>query len=358
MRLLAVLCVGMTAWAQGVSPIRPTPAPETPRRIILDTDPGIDDAMAVLLALRSPELKVEAVTTVAGNVPVELGAENARKLVELAGRPDVIVAKGAARPLQRTLITAEAIHGENGLGGVVLPAPKIGLDRRHAVQVIHDVIDANPGHITLVPVGPLTNVAMAFLEYPDLPAKTREIILMGGTVGAGNATPAAEANIHQDAEAATIVFESGVPILMVDLTACAQALLTRNEASRLRGSADPAARFVAAISESYIRFAESSGSAGAAIHDALAVGIALDPLVAKTVRPVHVDVETKGEFTYGATVTNLRLTVEHSERRGDRFAIVDFPSVKANAAYPTVVNGQRFVQMFVKRMMQAAAGGK
>jgi purine nucleosidase len=358
MRLLAVLWVGVTAWAQGVSPIRPTPAPEIPRRIILDTDPGIDDAMAVLLALRSPELKVEAVTTVAGNVPVELGAENARKLVELAGRPDVIVAKGAARPLQRTLITAEAIHGENGLGGVVLPAPKIGLDRRHAVQVIHDVIDANPGHITLVPVGPLTNIAMAFLEYPDLSAKTREIILMGGTVGAGNATPAAEANVHQDAEAAKIVFESGVPILMVDLTACAQALLTRNEASRLRESADPAGKFVAAISESYIRFAESSGSAGAAIHDALAVGIAIDPLVAKTVRPVHVDVETKGEFTYGATVTNLRLTVEHSERRGDRFAIVDFPAVKPNAAYPAVVDGQRFVQMFVKRMTQAPAGGK
>jgi inosine-uridine nucleoside N-ribohydrolase len=145
---------------------------------------------------------------------------------------------------------------------------------------------------------------------------------------------------------------------MVDLTACAQALLTRNEASRLRESADPAGKFVAAISESYIRFAESSGSAGAAIHDALAVGIAIDPLVAKTVRPVHVDVETKGEFTYGATVTNLRLTVEHSERRGDRFAIVDFPAVKPNAAYPAVVNGQRFVQMFVKRMTQAPAGGK
>src|ERR1041385_7851505 len=251
MRLCAFLLTGCIAYAQGVSPTRKAPAPEFPRRIILDTDPGIDDAMAILLALRSPELKVEAITVVAGNVPVELGAENARKLADLAGRTDVIVSKGAAGPLQRKLTTAEAIHGKNGLGGVVLPPPKIALDGRHAVQVIHDVIDANPGQITLVPVGPLTNVALAFLQYPDLAAKTREIILMGGTVGAGNATPVAEANIHQDAEAAKIVFESGVPILMVDLTACAQALLTRDEAVRLRESADPAARFVAAISESY-----------------------------------------------------------------------------------------------------------
>lgn len=143
---------------------------------------------------------------------------------------------------------------------------------------------------------------------------------------------------------------------MVDMTACAQARLTRNEAGRLRESADPVARFVAAISEPYVRFAERFGSAGAAIHDALAVGIASDPLVAKTVRPVHVDVETKGEFAYGATVTNLRLTVEHSERRGDRFVIVDFPAVKANGAYPTVVNGERFVEMFVQRMIRAPAG--
>ena len=155
MRLLSASLIRKLVWAQGVSPTRPTPKPEFPRRVILDTDPGIDDAMAVLLALRSPELKVEAITTVAGNVPVELGAEN-------------------------------------GLGGVILPAPKIGLDRRHAVQVIHDLIDGNPGQITLVPVGPLTNIAMSFPQYPELAAKTREIILMGGTVGAGNATPAAE----------------------------------------------------------------------------------------------------------------------------------------------------------------------
>jgi purine nucleosidase len=355
MQLFSLLLVGSIAWAQGVSPDRPTPRPEFPRRIILDTDPGIDDAMAILLALRSPELKVEAITVVAGNVPVDLGAENARKLAELAGRTDVIVAKGAARPLQRQLTTAEAIHGQNGLGGVVLPSPQMRLDRRHAVQVIHDLIEANPGEITLVPVGPLTNIAMAFLQYRELAAKTREIILMGGTVGAGNATPVAEANIHQDAEAAKIVFESGVPILMVDLTACNQARLTRHDAARLKASADPVATFVGEIADPYISFSERFGSGGAAIHDALAIGIAIDSMVAKTVKPIRVEVETKGEFAYGATVANLRLTVEHSEWRGDRFVIVDFPRVLANAAYPAVIDGERFVGLFLRHIMGVPA---
>ncbi len=340
---IAVLLAGYLAWGQA-------PAAGPPRRIILDTDPGIDDAMAVLLALRSRELKVEAITTVAGNVPVELGTENARKLADLAGRSDVIIAKGASRPLQRMLSTAEAIHGENGLGGVALPPPRIGLDKRHAVEVIHDLVEAHPGQITLVPVGPLTNIAMALLQYPELAGKVREIILMGGSVGAGNATPAAEANIYHDAEAARVVFESGIPILMVDLTACAQARLTRADAARLRESADPVAQFVAAIAEPYLKFAERFGPGGAAIHDALAVGIAIDPLIAKTVKRVHVDIETRGEFTYGATVTNQGLTTERTERRGDRYTIVDFPKVPANAGYPSVVDGERFVRLFLGRM--------
>jgi len=268
----------------------------------------------------------------------------------------VIVAKGAARPLQRALFTAEAIHGENGLGGVELPAPTLTLDARHAVQVIHDVIEAHPGQITLVPVGPLTNVALAFLQYPDLPAKTREIILMGGSVAAGNATPAAEANIYHDAEAARLVFQSGVPIVMVDLTACAQARFTRRDADALRESRDPVARFVAAISDPYLRFAERFSPDGAAIHDALAVGIAADPLVARTLTAVRVDVETRGEFTYGATVTNIGLTAEHSEWRGDRFVLVDFPHVQANARYPSLVDGERFIRLFRQRMTQAAGG--
>ena len=343
----------MWCWAQGVSSQLLTPAPEFPRRIVLDTDPGIDDAMAILLALRSPELKIEAITTVYGNVPVDLGTENARKLVDLSGRKDVVVARGAWHPMLRPLHTAELIHGENGLGGVELPAPKTRLDPRQAVQVIHDVISANPGKVTLVPVGPLTNIAMAFLQYPELAGKTREIILMGGTVGAGNVTPVAEANIYADAEAAKIVFESGVPILMVDMTACAQARLTREDAAKFDASTDPVAKFIGAIAKPYLAFSERFEPGGAAIYDALAVGIAIDPAVAKTFKPVHVAVETKGELTYGATVTNQSLTTEQSEFRDGRFKIVGFPSVAPNAAFPAVVDGERFRRLFSQRLMSA-----
>ena len=140
---------------------RSNPTAENPRRIILDIDPGIDDAMAVLLATQSPELQIEAITVVSGNVIVDKGAVNALKLVELAERPDIIVAKGAKYPLQRKLITAESIHGSNGLGDIELPAPNKKLDPRHAADVIIDIVNANPGEITLVPVGPLTNIGLA-----------------------------------------------------------------------------------------------------------------------------------------------------------------------------------------------------
>jgi inosine-uridine nucleoside N-ribohydrolase len=358
MRFFALLFfTAGTVLAQGVSPTRTTPPMEFPRRIILDVDPGIDDAMAVLLALRSPELKVEAITTVAGNLPVEVETENARKLLELAGRTDVIVAKGAALPLHGKLITAELVHGENGLGGVVLPAPKIALDRRDAVQVIHDLIEANPGQIILMAQGPLTNIAMAFQRYPDLPAKTREIIT-GGSVGAGLVTPLATPDTYRDAEAAKVVFESGVPILMVDLTAMMEARFTRKDAARLTESSDAVARFVGAISERYLDFVEKNLDPGgnASYFGALGVGIAIDPLIAKTVKPIHVDVETKGEFSYGATVTNLSLTIARFEPRGDRLVFTGFVPVMPNAAYPAVVDGERFARLFGERMLNSPSG--
>jgi len=347
-----------TVVAQGVSPTRSTPPLEFPRRIILDVDPGIDDAMAVLLALRSPELNFEAITTVVGNLPVEVETENVRKLLELAGRTDVIVAKGAALPLHGKLITAELVHGENGLGGVVLPAPKIALDRRDAVQVIHDLIEANPGQIILMPQGPLTNIAMAFRQYPELPAKTREIIVSNGSVAGGLVTPLATPDIYRDPEAAKEVFESGVPILMVDLTAFMQATFTRKDAARLRESSDAVARFVGAISEQYLDFVQRNLDPGgkASYFGALGVGIAIDPLIAKTVKPIHVDVETKGEFSYGATVTNLSLKIARFEPRGDRLVFTGFVPVIPNAAYPAVVDSERFARLFAERMMNSPSG--
>jgi purine nucleosidase len=182
----------------------------------------------------------------------------------------------------------------------------------------------------------------------------REIIFVGGTVASGLVTPVAEPNIYQDAEAAKAVFESGVPIVMVDLTACAQTTFTRKDVTRLRESKDAVASFVAAISEPYLKQAEQSGSAGARIYDALGVGIAIDPLVAKTLKPIHVAVETKGEFSYGATVTNQSLMGVRFEARGNRLVVAGFAPVAANAAYPAVVDGERFMRLFSERIMHAS----
>jgi inosine-uridine nucleoside N-ribohydrolase len=343
------LAAGIVADSQVVMAAQ-NPTAENPRRIILDIDPGIDDAMAVLLATQSPELQIEAITVVSGNVIVDLGAENALKLVELAERPDIIVAKGAKYPLQRKLITAEAVHGTNGLGNVELPTPSKKLDPRHAVQVIVDIVNANPGEITLVPVGPLTNIALALLQDPTLREKVPEIILMGGSVIGGNASPAAEANIYNDPEAAKVVFNSGIPITMVGLGATSQAKLYRRHLPTLADSGSPIGKFIADICDFYIGFSERIGFEGSDLHDPLAVGMAFDKTFAKKLWPMHIDVETKGELTYGETVANRYLLLESFEDVGDHYEITSFPKVEPNAEVPTIVDGDRFVATFVERL--------
>ncbi len=345
----ALLAAGMVADSSVVSALE-DPTAQNPRRIILDIDPGIDDAMAVLLATQSPELQIEAITVVSGNVIVDLGAVNALKLVELAERPDIIVAKGAKYPLQRKLITAESVHGKNGMGDIELPAPTKKLDPRHAVEVILDIVDANPGAITLVPVGPLTNIALALLQDPTLPEKVPEIILMGGSVIGGNASPAAEANIYNDPEAAKIVFNSGIPITMVGLGATSQAKLERRHLPQLSRSGSPIGKFVADVADFYIGFSEMLGFEGSDLHDPLAVGMAFDKTFAKKIWPMHIDVETKGELTYGETVANRYLLLESFEDVGDHYEITNFPKVEANTDVPTEVDGDRFVATFVERL--------
>lgn len=347
--LLVLAAVLPALAAQGPIAPRRNPTAEAPRRIILDVDPGIDDALALLLALQSPELKVEAITVVSGNVIVEKGVENALKLVELAGRPDVVVAKGARYPLQRKLITAEAVHGKNGLGEVELPAPKKTLDPRHAVDVIIEVVSASPGEITLVPVGPLTNIALALLKDPGLPAKIPEIILMGGSIVGGNASPAAEANVYNDPEAARVVFRSGIPITMVDLGATSQAQLTRDHLSRLRRESSPIAQFVAAVGDFYVAFSEKFGATGADLHDPLAVGMSIDKTLGE-LQVMHVDVETRGELTYGETVANRSLYIEQTADAGDHETIVAFPRAKPNVEVPVKVDGARFLKLFLERV--------
>ncbi len=345
MSLLAlVLAASLSAQA-------PSPTREHPRRIVLDVDPGIDDALAMFLAMRSEELRIEAVTVVSGNVIVDLGASNALKIVELAGREDLVVARGAKYPLQRKLITAEPFHGEDGLGGKELPPPSKKLDPRHAVDVIIDVVRGSPGEITLVPVGPLTNIALAFLKAPEIRTLVPEIVLMGGSIVGGNASPAAEANIHNDPEAAKVVFESGIPIVMVDLGATAQARLTRKDLEKLRAAESKVARYAAELGDFYVSIAESLGFVeGADLHDPLAVGLAIDLSIATDLRPMHIQVETKGSLTYGETVANRYLLLEAIEDAGDHYRIASFPRVQPNARVPVTIDSGKFMSLFLDRL--------
>ena len=228
---LAVTSMPAFAWP-------PAPA-GAPRRIILDTDPGVDDALAIFLALRSPELKVEAITPVSGNVPLALTLPNALRLVEIAGRTDVPVAAGAATPLLRRLVTATYVHGDNGLGGADFPEPKLKPVSENAAQLICRMVRESPGQITIVGIGPLTNVATALKSDSDLAPKIKEIVVMGGSLSAGNITPSAEFNFYVDPEAAKIVFDSGVPITMVGLNVTEKVLLGEQQINILQYGNEP-----------------------------------------------------------------------------------------------------------------------
>ncbi|MEQ9689054.1 MAG: nucleoside hydrolase, partial [Bauldia litoralis] len=211
------------------------------RKIIIDTDPGQDDAVAILLALASPdEIELLGLTCVAGNVPLDLTARNARMVCELAGRTDIPVFAGCDRPLGRELVTAEHVHGKTGLDGPDLPEPAMPLADTHAVDFLVDTLRVEPaGTVTLVPIGPLTNIAAAFKAAPDIVEKVHEIVLMGGAYfEVGNITPAAEFNIHVDPQAADIVFRAGAPITVMPLDVTHKALVTkpRNDAFRALGT--------------------------------------------------------------------------------------------------------------------------
>lgn len=278
-----------------------------PRKIIIDTDPGQDDAVAILLALASPEeVEVLGLTAVAGNVPLEYTAKNARIICELAGKPHVPVYAGCAAPLNRDLVTAEHVHGKTGLDGPVLPDPKMALKSDHAVDFIIDTLRAAaPQSITLCPLGPLTNIATAFQQAPDITEKVQEIVLMGGAYfEVGNITPAAEFNIYVDPEAARIVFASGVPITVMPLDVTHKALVTgpRNEAFRNLGT--PVGRAVAEMTDFFERFdKEKYGSNGAPLHDPCVIAYLINPQLFSG-RHINVEIETQSDLTLGMTVAD------------------------------------------------------
>lgn len=276
------------------------------RKIIIDTDPGQDDAVAILLALASAELDVLGLTAVAGNVPLALTEKNTRKICELAGRPDVKVFAGAVRPLIRRLVTAEYVHGKTGLDGPDLPDPTMPLQTQHGVDFIIETIRSHPeGTITLCPLGPLTNIALALINAPDIAPKVREIVLMGGGFfEGGNVTPAAEFNIYVDPHAADVVLKSGIPIVMMPLDVTHKALTSRARVDRFRVMGTKVGDATAALLDFFERFDEQKyGTDGGPLHDPCVIAYLLKPDLFKG-RHCNVTVETASELTMGMTVVD------------------------------------------------------
>jgi inosine-uridine nucleoside N-ribohydrolase len=271
-------------------------------RIVIDCDPGHDDAISILLALGSPELELIGVTTVAGNQTLDKTTRNALVTLEVAGRSDIPVASGADAPLRRELRTAVHVHGESGLDGPALPEPSARKLDSHAADFLAELIE--PG-VVIVPTAPLTNLALMLERHPDVADRLERIVWMGGSIAEGNVTPAAEFNAFVDPEAAATVFASGIPITMVGLDVTHKALFTRWHAERLR-DAGRAGRFVAELSDFFQAFHERSyGFDGSPIHDAMAVAHVIDPTLLTT-RLTNVAVETRSELCDGRTVVDLR----------------------------------------------------
>ncbi len=275
-----------------------------PQSLIIDTDPGQDDAVAILLALASPEINLLGITTVAGNVPLALTEVNARKICDLAGRQDVPVFAGLSRPMVRALVTAEHVHGRTGLDGPDLPPPVTPLQDQHAVDFMIDTIRAEPaGSVTIAPIGPLSNVAMALQRAPDIAPRIRQIVLMGGgCFEGGNITPAAEFNIYVDPHAAAIVFAAGIPITMMPLDVTHKALTTARRNKALRDLGNRTGLAVAEMLDFFERFDEAKyGSDGGPLHDPCTIAWMLAPEIFSG-RHCNVEIETASELTMGMTV--------------------------------------------------------
>lgn len=306
----------------------------SPLPVILDGDPGLDDAIAWLLAFASPEeLDVLALTTVHGNVGLDRTTRNAGVTLALAGA-DVPVYAGADRPLLRGPVTAAKVHGETGLPAADLPEPLRGPETEHAVNFIVRRVREQPGEITLVATGPLTNVALAFRLAPDLPAKLREVVWMGGSTGEGNRTPSAEFNALADPHAAQIALTSGARVRMFGLNVTMQAVATPERVQRLRGLGNRAGRVSAELLTFYAGiYRERYGLSGGALHDPLAVAATLRPELCH-MQPMHVQVETHEGLNFGRTVC-------------DRYGVTGEP---ANVDVAVEVDDGAFFELLLERV--------
>jgi len=308
-----------------------------PRKIIIDTDPGQDDAVAILLALASPEdIDVLGITAVAGNVPLSLTAKNARIVCELAGRPDIKVFAGCDAPMKRRLVTAEHVHGKTGLDGPQMAEPTMPLQDQHGVDFIIETLRNEPsGTVTLCPIGPLTNIAKAFDRAPDIIARVQEIILMGGAYfEVGNITPTAEFNIYVDPEAAKIVFGAGVPLVVMPLDVTHKALTTRPRIDAFRSMHTKVGDMVAAWTDFFERFdMEKYGSEGAPLHDPCTIAYLIEPQLFQG-RHINVEIETEAALTLGMTVA-------------DWWRVTDRP---ANAMFMKDIDASGFYALLAARL--------
>jgi len=270
--------------------------------VLMDCDPGHDDAVALMLAFGCGRLDILGVTTVAGNGTCANTYRNALRVMSVIGK-DVEVAKGADKPILRPLVTAAQVHGKSGLDGPAAREPTLKGSSRSAFDLITQTLIASQDKVTLIPTGPLTNVAIALLARPEIKDSIARIVLMGGAARTGNWTPSAEFNVAVDPEAARVVFESGIDITMIGLDVTHKALIFPDEVQRLR-EMGPIGAFVGELMDFYSVFYRSKGFPGNPIHDALAVAAVFEPDIVTT-RRLHVDVETRGEFTLGRTVVDL-----------------------------------------------------
>lgn len=276
------------------------------RKIIIDTDPGQDDAVAILLALSSPEVNVLGITTVAGNVPLALTQKNARIVCELAGKPETLVFAGCDAPLARPLVTAEHVHGKTGLDGPQLAPPTMPLQDQHAVDWMIDTLKAAPDNlITLCTLGPLTNIATALTRAPEIKSAIAEIVLMGGGYfEGGNITPVAEFNIYVDPEAADIVFKSGLKLTVMPLDVTHKALTTKPRVDAFRAMGTEVGRMTAEWTDFFERFdKEKYGSEGAPLHDPTVIAYLIRPELFSG-RHINVEIETTSDLTLGMTVAD------------------------------------------------------
>jgi purine nucleosidase len=308
--------------------------------IIIDTDPGQDDAVAILLALASPEIDILGITCVAGNVPLALTEVNARKICELAGKTDVKIYSGAIRPMLRTLVTAEHVHGRTGLDGPVLPEPKMKLEKQHAVDFIVETLMERPaGTVTLCTLGPLTNIGLALVREPRIASRIKRIIAMGGGFfEGGNVTPSAEFNIYVDPQAARLVFESDIPITLIPLDCTHQALTTKARVETFRTMKNKTGPATAQLLDFFERFDEQKyGTDGGPLHDPCVIAWLLKPELFTT-RDVNVAVECESELTMGMTVIDWWRVTER----------------KANATVCRGIDADGFFALLARRLATLA----